>query len=77
MKNYKYDVLVPKITFAKYVDTDVVFTANTTANNYALSQQQNSIDSLKIMTVQVKDLSQVDQMKSLILLSRRLESLVA
>ena len=44
IKNYKYDILVPKITFAKYVDTDVTFTANTTANNYALSQQQTAIE---------------------------------
>ena len=44
LKNFKYDVLVPKISFAKYVDTDIVFTANTTANNYALSQTQTSIE---------------------------------
>ena len=43
VRDYKYDVLVPKISFARYVDTDVGFTANTTANNYTLSQTQTSL----------------------------------
>jgi hypothetical protein len=44
IRDYKYDVLVPKITFAKYVDTGITFSANTTANNYAISQQQTSVE---------------------------------
>ena len=47
LKNYKYDVLVPKLSYAKYVDTDVVWTANTTANNYVLSQTQTSIEAFE------------------------------
>jgi len=44
IRDYKYDVLVPKISFAKYVDTTITWSANTTANNYAISQQQTSIE---------------------------------
>ncbi len=44
VRDYKYDVLVPKISFAKYVDTSISWAANTTANNYNLSQQQTSIE---------------------------------
>ena len=44
VRDYKYDVLVPKISYLRYVDTDVTFTANTTANNYTLSQKPVSIE---------------------------------
>ena len=44
VREFKYDVLVPKLSFAKYVDTDVLWTANTTANNFAVSQSQVSIE---------------------------------
>jgi hypothetical protein len=44
VRDYKYDVLVPKIAFLRYVDTDVSFTANTTANNYTISQTQTSLE---------------------------------
>ena len=47
LKDYKYDVLVPKLSFAKYVDTDVTWSANTTANNYAISQQQTAIEAFE------------------------------
>ena len=44
VREFKYDVLVPKLSFAKYVDTDVLWSANTTANNFSLSQSQVSIE---------------------------------
>ena len=47
LKDYKYDVLVPKLSFAKYVDTDITWSANTTANNYAISQQQTAIEAFE------------------------------
>lgn len=47
LKDYKYDVLVPKLSFAKYVDTDIIWSANTTANNYVISQQQTSIEAFE------------------------------
>jgi hypothetical protein len=47
LKDYKYDVLVPKLSFAKYVDTDITWSANTTANNYVISQQQTAIEAFE------------------------------
>jgi|TARA_R110000823_G_scaffold187999_1_gene320130 hypothetical protein len=44
VRDYKYDVLVPKISYLQYVDTDVTFSANTTANNYTLSQIQTPVE---------------------------------
>lgn len=44
VRDYKYDVLVPKISYLQYVDTNVTFTANTTANNYTLSQIQTPVE---------------------------------
>ena len=47
LRDYKYDVLVPKLSFAKYVDTDISWSANTTANNYTLSQTQTPIEAFE------------------------------
>jgi hypothetical protein len=47
VRDYKYDVLVPKISSVRYVDTALTFTANTTANNYALSQTPVTIESFR------------------------------
>jgi len=44
VRDYKYDTLVPKISYLRYVDTNLTFTANTTANNYALSQKPVSVE---------------------------------
>ena len=44
VRDYKYDILVPKISYLQYVDTDVTFSANTTANNYTLSQIQTPVE---------------------------------
>jgi hypothetical protein len=74
VRNYKYDVLVPKITYAKYVDTNISWTANTTANNYSLSQQQTQIEAFennefvsgeKIIATRTNELSNVGGAKTL------------
>ena len=74
VREFKYDVLVPKLSFAKYVDTDVIWTANTTANNFAMSQSQVSIEPFennefvegeKVIAGRTKELASLGGAKSL------------
>jgi hypothetical protein len=37
VKDFRYNVLVPKISFARYLDTDVQFRVKTSTNSYSIS----------------------------------------
>jgi hypothetical protein len=74
VRDYKYDILVPKISFLRYVDTDVTFTANTTANNYTISQNQTSIEPFtdnifiegeKVIAGRTKEIASIGSAKTL------------
>ena len=44
LKDYKYDTLKPIISYIKYNQSDVVWTANVTSNTYVISQAQDSVE---------------------------------
>ena len=74
VRDYKYDTLVPKISSVRYVDTTLTFTANTTANNYALSQtpvtiepfrDNNFIEGEKVVAGRTREIASTGSAKSL------------
>jgi hypothetical protein len=47
IKDQKYDVLVPKISQAKYVDTDITWGIRTTSNTYTTSSTYTNVENLE------------------------------